>query len=144
LFGEITRAIQNGGEGLADISYRLPNGEQTPLMRTPEVVHLQDVAYLVRDLYRAGAGAALVLALCLAYAVTQRLVMPSARKLMLGFVAALLLIGSVVLAIVPVKVFYWLHDYAFPEEHPWFFYYQDSLMTTMMKAPDLFGFIALL
>jgi hypothetical protein len=31
----------------------------------------------------------------------------------------------------------------FPEGHQWFFYYQDSLMSTLMKAPYLFGYIAL-
>src|SRR5690606_5060552 len=44
----------------------------------------------------------------------------------------------------PTKVFYWLHEQIFPDEHEWFFYYQDSLMTTLMKAPDLFGFIAVI
>ncbi|MFN2223885.1 MAG: DUF1461 domain-containing protein, partial [Candidatus Promineifilaceae bacterium] len=29
-----------------------------------------------------------------------------------------------------------------PPGHQWFFYYQDSLMTTMMKAPVLFAGIA--
>jgi hypothetical protein len=41
-----------------------------------------------------------------------------------------------------VPVFYALHDWIFPPDRPWFFYYQDSLLTTMMKAPDLFGAIA--
>jgi hypothetical protein len=26
----------------------------------------------------------------------------------------------------------------FPEGHKWFFYYQDSLMSTVLKAPDSF------
>jgi hypothetical protein len=30
----------------------------------------------------------------------------------------------------------------FPPGHAWFFYYEDSLMTTLMQAPHLFGFIA--
>lgn len=42
----------------------------------------------------------------------------------------------------PTKMFYWLHTKIFPHNHQWFFYYQESLMTTLMKAPDLFGFIA--
>ncbi|MFT7095179.1 MAG: hypothetical protein ACJAV3_002995, partial [Alcanivorax sp.] len=30
----------------------------------------------------------------------------------------------------------------FPAENEWFFYWQDSLMSTLMKAPVLFGGIA--
>jgi hypothetical protein len=40
-------------------------------------------------------------------------------------------------------VFYGLHTWIFPPGHAWFFYYQDSLMTMMMKAPELFAYIAL-
>jgi len=35
-----------------------------------------------------------------------------------------------------------LHVLIFPADHQWFFYYQDSLMSTLMKAPDLFAGIA--
>ena len=31
-----------------------------------------------------------------------------------------------------------MHEMVFPDDHQWFFYYQDSLMTTLMKAPDIF------
>lgn len=144
LFTEITHAIQDGGNELASISYSLPNGEQEPLMRTPEVVHLQDVARLVNDFYWAGIGGFLISGGLLIYAYRRRQKMPSARKLLAGFGGLILGITSVVFVIGPLRVFYWLHDYAFPPEHPWFFYYQDSLMTTMMKAPDLFGFITAL
>jgi hypothetical protein len=53
-------------------------------------------------------------------------------------------IATATLLIGPVKAFYWLHTLVFPPGHEWFFYYEDSLMSTMMKAPDLFGYIALL
>tara|TARA_Y100000588_G_scaffold356149_1_gene412087 strand:- start:498 stop:764 length:267 start_codon:yes stop_codon:yes gene_type:complete len=51
---------------------------------------------------------------------------------------------GVVFALGPKQVFYWFHIKVFPEGHQWFFYYQESLMSTLMKAPDLFGFIAVL
>jgi len=35
-------------------------------------------------------------------------------------------------------IFSALHVAVFPPENQWFFYYQDSLMTTLMKAPDIF------
>jgi hypothetical protein len=44
----------------------------------------------------------------------------------------------------PVQVFYVLHELVFPAGHEWFFYYQDSLMSMMMQAPNLFGPIAVL
>ena len=39
-------------------------------------------------------------------------------------------------------LFYQLHHWWFPAGHQWFFYYEESLMSMMMKAPDLFGAIA--
>jgi uncharacterized membrane protein len=59
--------------------------------------------------------------------------------------ASLLATAAAVVAVLAIgarQVFYWLHELVFPPDHPWFFYYQDSLMSTMMKAPYLFGAIA--
>ena len=39
-------------------------------------------------------------------------------------------------------MFYQFHIWLFPADHEWFFYWQDSLMSTLMKAPVLFGGIA--
>jgi hypothetical protein len=35
-----------------------------------------------------------------------------------------------------------LHTVVFPADHQWFFYYKDSLMASLMKAPDIFAAIA--
>lgn len=59
---------------------------------------------------------------------------------LVGLVAA---IGAVLLIVGPEKVFNQLHIWVFPDDHQWFFYYQDSLMSTMMFAPHLFGWIGL-
>ncbi|HTF84873.1 MAG TPA: DUF1461 domain-containing protein [Cellvibrio sp.] len=142
LFAQITRAVQNHGEGLADIRYRLSNGTTTPLMREAEVIHLQDVANLIDVLYWAGLIGGLAWLCLLAYAYRQRIPFPALKKILLGFVSGLVLITLTILLIGPKAVFYWLHEQIFPDEHEWFFFYQDSLMTTLMKAPDLFGFIA--
>jgi uncharacterized membrane protein len=40
------------------------------------------------------------------------------------------------------SLFYYLHTIVFPADHQWFFYYRDSLMATIMKAPDIFSAIA--
>jgi hypothetical protein len=57
--------------------------------------------------------------------------------LALSVIAILFIIG-------PRKSFHWIHTQIFPAGDQWFFYYQDSLMTTLMKAPDLFGFMGAL
>ncbi|WP_111640311.1 lipoprotein intramolecular transacylase Lit [Marinimicrobium alkaliphilum] len=144
LFGEITRAVQSGGEGLRDIHYPLPDGSTEPLLREAEAIHLEDVAHLIDVFYIAGLTGALVMLALGGYAYWQRQRFPTVRRILLGFIAALVSVTVIVLAIGPVKVFYWLHDVIFPPENEWFFYYEDSLMTTLMKAPDLFGFIAVL
>ena len=144
LFAQITRAVQNHGEGLADIRYRLSNGTTTPLMREAEVIHLQDVANLIDVLYWAGLIGGLAWLCLLAYAYRQRIPFPALKKILLGFVSGLVLTTLTILLIGPKAVFYWLHEQIFPDEHEWFFFYQDSLMTTLMKAPDLFGFIAVI
>jgi len=63
---------------------------------------------------------------------------------MLGFALGLSTLGAIVMALGPKAVFYWAHTKIFPAGHQWFFYYEESLMTTLMKAPDIFAFIALL
>jgi hypothetical protein len=144
LFGEITRAVQNHGEGLAHISYRLPDGKFTPLMREAEVIHLQDVANLIDMFYIAGLIGTGVWVLLLAYAYAARCPFPDVKKILLGFVAALVVLTITTLVIGAETVFYWLHEQIFPDEHEWFFFYQDSLMTTLMHAPQLFGLISVL
>jgi hypothetical protein len=143
IFAEISRAVQNSGQGLADISYPLSDGRHEQLMREPEVIHLQDVANLIDRFYLTGvAGLALWLPL-LVYARWQKRHLPPIKKIVLGFLSALLVLTLLTLVIGPVKVFYWLHEQIFPDDHEWFFYYQESLMTTLMKAPDLFGLISI-
>ncbi|MCA1791191.1 MAG: hypothetical protein LC667_15470, partial [Thioalkalivibrio sp.] len=49
--------------------------------------------------------------------------------------------GVVVGLMGPQEVFDGLHEWIFASGHTWFFYYEDSLMTTVMKAPDIFAAI---
>jgi hypothetical protein len=144
LFGEISDAVQSSGKGLGDISYRLKNGEIIPLMHEAEIIHLQDVANLIDVFYLTGIVCLLLWIGLIAYAYYQKLKLPAVKKILLGFLAGFVLITIVVLAIGPTAVFYWFHVQAFPDGHQWFFYYQDSLMTTLMKAPDIFAFITIL
>lgn len=144
LFGEITDAVQNSGAGLRDIYYRLPDGQNTALMHEAEIIHLQDVANLIDVFYRAGVVCLLVWLGMIGWARWRKLRLPATRKVLVGFALGTLAMGTLVLLLGPTEVFYWLHVQVFPDEHQWFFYYQDSLMTTLMKAPDIFAFITLL
>ena len=144
LFAEISDAVQTSGKGLATISYNLKDGSSTALMHAAEIIHLQDVANLIDVFYFTGSIGLLLWAglLCIAY--QQKWCLPSVKKIAGGFTAGALVLAAAVLIIGPTDVFYWLHVQVFPDGHQWFFYYQDSLMTTLMKAPDIFAFITLL
>jgi len=144
LFAAISKGIQNSGKGLRDIDYPRTDGSRSRLLREPEVVHLQDVALLVDALYWAGALAAGLGVILGFIAYQQRLSPPRPKRILAGFALILAVSGAALALMGPVEVFYGLHDLIFPPDHPWFFYYQDSLMTTLMKAPDLFGFIGVL
>jgi hypothetical protein len=143
LFGEIVDAVQNDGRGLEQLEYHAPDGRRLgTLFRPPEIQHLQDVAHLVATLKPWGLGALLW---CVAHGLLMRRqgrAAPEPSRMLVyalgGFAA-----GTVILMIAgPRRVFYALHEMVFPAGHQWFFYYQDSLMSTMMKAPYLFGGIA--
>jgi len=144
LFAQITQSIQNHGKGLAEIEYTLPNGSHTPFMHNAEVVHLQDVANLVDKLYTVGIIAGVFWVMLLIAAYRYQLKLPSLPKVLLGCCTLVIAISAIILSLGPTKVFYWFHTQIFPEGHQWFFYYEESLMTTLMKAPDIFAFIALL
>lgn len=144
LFGEISDAVQNSGKGLGDIRYQLPNGESTTLMHEAEIIHLQDVANLIDGFYLVGLISLVIWLAMIALARWQKYLPPAAKKVLLGFLVGALVVALAVMLIGPTAVFYWLHVQVFPEGHQWFFYYEDSLMTTLMKAPDIFAFITLL
>ena len=143
LFGRIVDAIHAGGAGLEGLRYHAPDGRVLgPLLREPEIVHLRDVAALVRVFEWAGWTALALLVLLAAYARRRRDVLPPLRHFAGGAAAVLAAVGALLIVAGPVPVFYWLHERIFPPEHPWFFYYEDSLMSTLMQAPNLFGAIA--
>lgn len=143
LFGEIVDAVQDDGRGLEKLEYHAPDGRRLgTLFRPPEIQHLQDVAHLVATLKPWGWGALLW---CMAHVVLARRrgwTIPKPSR-MLAYALAGFAAGTVILMVAgPRRVFYALHELVFPPGHQWFFYYQDSLMSTMMKAPYLFGGIA--
>ncbi len=143
LFAAIVDAIHADGRGLADLRYHDPEGRELGrLLREPEIVHLQDVARVVRWFETAGIAALALVLAATAEARWRHRAPPPARRFLAGTAALVGVAGIAVLAIGPETLFYALHEFAFPEDNPWFFWYEDSLMSTMMQAPNLFGAIA--
>lgn len=143
LFGAIVDAIHESGRGLESLEYRDAEGRAIDrLLREPEILHLQDVARLIDRIAPVGWLAAAWTAVHMLLIRALAWPVPRLRRLLAASLGAAAAAAVLVLASGPKSVFYWLHDLVFPPENPWFFYYQDSLMSTMMKAPDLFGAIA--
>lgn len=140
LFAEIVYGVHHQGEGLSEISFSL-NDEQIRLLRVPEVIHLEDVANLIDVFQGVGIGSVCVF-LALAGLLVHCRVRPNWRQQLAILTALVVIAVVVVFAVGPKEVFYQMHVWMFPDDHEWFFYYQDSLMTTLMKAPQIFGGIA--
>lgn len=139
LFAGISDAVNNGGEGLRTLSYSSAEGTAPQLLLTdPEAVHLEDVARLIDLLVPVGWAA---LALLILLALTARFggyTLPGIGKSLLTLVVIAAICAVVIVAVGAHDVFKAMHEMVFPDDHQWFFYYQDSLMTTLMKAPDIF------
>jgi len=145
-FATVT-AINSGGEGLAEIRYRSPAGEYIDTMYTEaEVTHLQDVSNLITKFNYLSYVCIFIVVLYGTRFIGLwggRPVKPNWHMLHLWVLVMLVVLTVIVMIIGPQKVFYLMHEMIFPPDHPWFFYYQDSLMSTSMKAPDLFGALAI-
>lgn len=141
-FAAIGRAVRNDGRGLDSLTYVDASGRSRTLLRPPEIVHLQDVARLIGVLEPAGLGACVVFAALLVWLRRQPIVLPGLGRLLGGTVLFVVALVGLVWALGPRDVFYAFHEWVFPAGHQWFFYYQESLMSTLMKAPDLFAYIA--
>lgn len=143
LFAGIVQAIHFQPQQLRRLEYQVAGHPAQTLLTEPEVVHLQDVARLVTIGAFAASAALLVWGGCIIYYLMRRQRPPRLKNQFLGTLLVLAAVGAVVFMVGPVEVFYLLHTWVFPEGHAWFFYYQESLMSTMMYAPVLFGWIAL-
>ncbi|ASP39744.1 DUF1461 domain-containing protein [Bacterioplanes sanyensis] len=145
LFSDIVQAVHQHGEGLREISYTViysdDNHKSIALLREPEAVHLQDVANLIDALNLALLWLLPVSALLLFVIQRYDWHLKWSRQLLV-LAALVIMTTALVLGIGPKAVFYQMHVWIFPAENEWFFYYQDSLMTTLMHAPQLFGLIA--
>ena len=144
LFASINKAIHNGGQGLADIVYTTAEEPRAQtLLREPEVVHLQDVANLIDLLVIVVAVVLFFWLLLGGWYLIRYGCLPKLLSQIKGIGLFIMLTAALVLVIGAESVFNQLHIWVFPADHEWFFYYQDSLMSTMMFAPNLFAYIAL-
>ncbi len=141
-FAAISHAIHFQGAGLAQLSYHDAQGKVLGLLLTrDEVLHLQDVARLVTGGMAVGAVATLLWLAWLVPMAKQGWHLPSLSVLLLGSAGVLVVLAAVLSAFGFESVFYALHRWIFPADHAWFFYYQDSLMSSLMQAPNLFAVI---
>lgn len=140
LFAAIVSSVQAGGKGLAGINFYTPDGVKLgTLLTESEIIHLQDVADLIDVL---GWFSHIVLVFCLivmALIIFFRVPMPVVKNLCAVVIALVIIMVIGVVIAGAKKIFYWIHTLIFPVEHQWFFYYEESLMSTLMKAPDLFA-----
>ncbi|MGF1527640.1 MAG: DUF1461 domain-containing protein [Candidatus Competibacterales bacterium] len=143
LFAAINRAVHGDTAILGRLAYRDPQGRRLgPLLHIGEIVHLKDVAKLIRGTLPWGWGmVGLWLVLSLA-AWRLQVALPPWRWRWGGLLFTVAGLGLVVVWQGPLALFHRWHIWVFPPNHPWYFPYQESLMTTLMKAPDLFGAIA--
>ncbi|MEH6344228.1 MAG: DUF1461 domain-containing protein [Bermanella sp.] len=145
LFSAINTAVHHQGSGLKDIKYQHNKGRNLGvLLRHAEVLHLKDVANLLNILKYIALGAAIIWFFYIVLFQQNKAPTPNFKQQSLIMLAVAALCGISILLIGPTTIFYTFHEWIFPENHKWFFYYQESLMTILMKAPDLFGAIALL
>lgn len=141
MFAAINHSVHAQGQGLADIRYTSYKGYSDTLLHDAEITHLQDVARLIGWLKAVAAVATAVTLLLIIWLWWRRQRLPTLRRTWFAFLVSICALVAMVLILGPTRVFYRFHTWLFPADHQWFFYYQDSLMSTLMKAPDLFGAI---
>lgn len=144
LFAAISEAVHHQGAGLESLQYRDDEGQTHRLLRRPEIIHLRSVARLIDRLYITGYIALGALLISIAIMRATGTPVPRLSRVFLWTGAVTAGATLLTLAIGPTQVFYTAHQWVFPPGEQWYFTYQESLMTTLMKAPDLFGGIAVL
>lgn len=143
LFRQINYSVHNDGVGLKSIEYSVVGHPTQTLLTPDEVGHLTDVAHLVNKVERLVIVGIIGWLLMAIYYYRAGIQPPSVFSQFLALCVLMILCVVLLFIIGPAKVFSQMHEWVFPPGHPWFFYYQQSLMSTMMFAPVLFGWIAI-
>ncbi|HHH44791.1 MAG TPA: DUF1461 domain-containing protein [Gammaproteobacteria bacterium] len=145
LFRQIVYGINHDGRGLESIRYTDAQGRPIDrLLREAEIIHLRDVAQLLNTLKAVAWVSGALLFAMVGFCRLRNTGFPAPARVLGTAVLALLLIAVIVSVSGAEKLFYRWHTLVFPEGHQWFFYYEESLMTMLMKAPDLFAWLAAL
>lgn len=143
LFSGIVDAIQNDGDGLRQLRYtNLKTNKTETLLTDAEVIHLQDVGRMISKIKYLGIFGLFVTSVVFVFMREKNIDISKFRYHLYGGVGTVFVLSLLVVLIGPIKIFYLGHELIFPNNHQWFFYYEESLMSTMMKAPVLFGPIA--
>ena len=151
IFAKIVSSINSSGDGLAEISYYSPNGKKIDAFLTKdEITHLKDVSQLVvfseQLILILISLLVLFYGFCFYYKVkrSRYLWKPVGNILSFSTILLTLILGAGILTVIgPRTVFHIVHELLFAGKGQWFFYYQESLMTTLLPE-SLFGTIAIL
>jgi hypothetical protein len=145
LFSETVKSINNHGEGLADISFYNPEGDFLGLLYQPaELEHLFLVSKLVNFLNVLAIVCMILLFIIITTLNYYKCYLKDIKYILASYSFLLTIPTLLIFIAKPVNVFSYLHETFFPEGHQWFFYYQDSLMTTLMMAPELFAYFSVI
>lgn len=143
VFQQINNAVHMNANELSNIVFSTPIKSKIQLLHADEIQHLQDVAMLIKKLYKGLLAMFVIWLITLVYAYKKSLLLPSLKKQLTALLFIIALIVLIIILLGPTNVFYALHEVVFTKGVPWFFYYEESLMSTIMAAPTLFGWIAL-
>lgn len=144
LFAAVNDAVHQQGKGLAEIYYAIDGQPIDRFLHASEIQHLEDVANLIDFMNPFAIAASLIWLAFSALFVLGKRPMPGFKQQLVGIGIFVGLCVVSTFLIGPEKVFNAFHVWVFPVGHQWYFFYEDSLMSTLMKAPDLFGAIAVL
>lgn len=145
LFSEINQAVHYNPNAFASINYLDINSSTIDKMLTDaEITHLQDVANIIKKINMLGWIIHCFTFLMMCAVLHRPKCPPPILKILKKVGISTLCVTTIIYIIGPIDVFYQLHIWIFPEQHQWFFYYEESLMSLIMKAPYLFGYIGAL
>ena len=143
VFKHISYAVHIDASELNAITFKTAkSGQAQRFLHQREIIHLIDVSHAINTLYIILIFGVSCWLYSLRYYLRHNIKLPSRKVQLLSMAILVGLVGICIVLIGPEALFYWFHQVIFPENHQWFFYYEDSLMSTLMSAPDLFGWIA--
>ena len=139
------RTVNANGVGLKTIQYFNTDGVPINLFLTlEEVDHLEDVSVLVQSMNNLAFIFIIIFIIITLMAWRYKRAPPSLLMLICSMASFVVIITGSIIFTGPLEVFNKLHELVFANKSQWHFYYQDSLMTTLLKAPDTFATMAIL